>query len=826
MRKSALVLLFLSAVVMPFRTEAQAQIVTPLPQATPGSPYAVQLGMALNGVYPFHFSLAGGSLPDGLVLGDGGLLKGFISETKENSYTFDIRVTDSIGSHTDASFMLRVSSTVPVVVALSRTKQVLSDGDLALGRESTALTAPGIPLEHGSPNRQQGMGLSGERVESRGSVEIKTASYAPVAGGGVTAMAHSAAGPPLQGLTPNPREDGTDAAQSTVAVPSFKGPVDAGDTIKVATNGAKVDSEISFCVIPGESSGKEDDCAKAGVDGVTRSLVHVGMDPPAKTVKITDDKEISVVFDTPLTCGQIVVLVAGENFKATRVCKNIPTAITQSIGNGTSVIEGHAAPSRKNAKHKDEFDSEIRITLRKCAVPNLRTLLHPQDPDFSCESPEENLGQLRVTSMPVSNGPSGQDAYVNTDANGDFTATLQTPISCDNEERLRNGEGKEKGEYVYVSAAQMDKNSNIINYSPWVRACSPQKKLSNCMQAYNDCDESFSLVGGLEQSDLSAQDNQTGAFIRAFTRTAHVWGSIRLLGAPVVSDTQNVVSAAADPTGVLTSKSFATVGNAVDYLVGGEFGTIKTSRDGGRYSISFIAGIGATTPLTSQKLVLAYTVPPVNTVECAQLQSRFTPKNGYPVAPASFPGTPYCLYNTIGVTSPTMSNPGTQVTTLGFTNQDRSSFLIKYGGGFRTVDRFHTGKSSICGDKSDVDPEFAPCERGIVDFVVGQDEAITGGLLRRFVLKIDGVHPLPIAGSSYLYLFGSAAIRLAPNQNSSPLILQSATLTQVSVPSASVFVLPLKQPNRDFYRFGVGLNLNAIFKKLSTTTTAADKTTP
>jgi hypothetical protein len=53
---------------------------------------------------------------------------------------------------------------------------------------------------------------------------------------------------------------------------------------------------------------------------------------------------------------------------------------------------------------------------------------------------------------------------------------------------------------------------------------------------------------------------------------------------------------------------------------------------------------------------------------------------------------------------------------------------------------------------------------------------------------------------------------LQSNQNLPPLILQTPPTT-VTVPSPTVIVLPLRQPNRDYYRIGVGLNINQLWCK-------------
>jgi hypothetical protein len=97
---------------------------------------------------------------------------------------------------------------------------------------------------------------------------------------------------------------------------------------------------------------------------------------------------------------------------------------------------------------------------------------------------------------------------------------------------------------------------------------------------------------------------------------------------------------------------------------------------------------------------------------------------------------------------------------------------------------------------------------------VGQEQAIPGGIARHLVVKLDGVHPLPIGDSKILYLFGSVSMRFAHNVNQDPLILATADATQAPVPSASTALLPLRQSDRDFYRLGIGLNLSVIFDKL------------
>lgn len=224
---------------------------------------------------------------------------------------------------------------------------------------------------------------------------------------------------------------------------------------------------------------------------------------------------------------------------------------------------------------------------------------------------------------------------------------------------------------------------------------------------------------------------------------------------------------------------------------------------------SVIADFGATTPFSSQNVALTYVAPAPGTVECSTLVARFSAQSGYsPGLIAAPPGSTTCLQG--------------GYTDVAFSNQDRSNFLLKYGGGFRTTYPF------ICAGGTTA----KPCSNsyGVLDLTFGQDESVTGGSLRSVVFKLDGVLPIPTGNASWLYVFGSAYLRLNRNQNLSPLILQSAT--GVTIPSPTVIVLPLRQPNRDYFRLGVGINLSQIFCQISaggcpnkSTTTSSSGTT-
>ena len=349
---------------------------------------------------------------------------------------------------------------------------------------------------------------------------------------------------------------------------------------------------------------------------------------------------------------------------------------------------------------------------------------------------------------------------------------------------------------------------------------------------YHDCDMNFSIIGGVEQAGLSSQPSETDGFLRIFTRAgrkdAFAWGEIRLLSAPQQSSAGGVIAAFTDPSGGTITTAVSNVGTSIDFTVGGEY--LPRFEKGWEYTISALAGAGGTTPLSSNSVTQAFTAPALGTVECNVLYTKFQKyftESQFNIAkndPTKDLGTTAgaCLLNmnspTVVSGSPTKYAP---INTIGFSNQDRSNFFGKWMVGLRTIDRFKAPGAIACGDLDTVN-NIAPCQRGIVDFTVGQDGSITGGILHDWVFKVDAVHPLPIKGTAFLYLFGSFSMRTAKNVNNDPLILQAASLTTVTgtgstaVPNINTVVLPLQQPSRDFYRFGVGVDALCIFNKIFT----------
>jgi hypothetical protein len=444
-----------------------------------------------------------------------------------------------------------------------------------------------------------------------------------------------------------------------------------------------------------------------------------------------------------------------------------------------------------------------------------------------------------LTSSPLSAG----NYPVTVRADGSFSATL-------------NSAQLAAGDYIGIS-----QTVTPMGGVPVIKSIVPLQPTNYdgvCKYGFNDCDYIWTLLGGIEQADLSSQSSQTEGFIDMFVRAPWNmrWGSIwlrsRFMGAPASTNTLNVATAATNATGFTTAQLPQNV-LAVDYNIGYQHDfLLPGNKNPGSAMFTWgpVISFGATTPLDASAPTLAYSVPNYGTNECTQLQARFgapfTLSGASATAPVTLTGKPnpngYSPYlpppgyyngTTIGcVVQPvpgssgnvaSVSQPGTQITTIAFSHEDRSSFLLKWQAGVRLINRWHSGASSVCSTwsppNSGEHANDGRCSRMIADITFGQDQSITGGYLRHFVMKNDILLPI---GTTGLYFFGAASTRFSRNTTYSPLILNSVPIASgtnppagsVTIPSPSVFVLPLKQPDRDYYRIGFGIDVTALIKPL------------
>jgi uncharacterized protein YhjY with autotransporter beta-barrel domain len=108
---------------------------SPLPPAAGGTAYATTINVA-GGFQPYVFSLAGGSLPPGLVFASSGSLSGI--PTSAGTYTFTLHVADAATQTADKSYQLVVNAP-----AIAITPATLPNVQAGTAYPSTTLAASG-----------------------------------------------------------------------------------------------------------------------------------------------------------------------------------------------------------------------------------------------------------------------------------------------------------------------------------------------------------------------------------------------------------------------------------------------------------------------------------------------------------------------------------------------------------------------------------------------------------------------------------------------------------------------------------------------------------
>ncbi len=403
---------------------------------------------------------------------------------------------------------------------------------------------------------------------------------------------------------------------------------------------------------------------------------------------------------------------------------------------------------------------------------------------------------------------------------GDTVATVEPGKWNDSSITVITPDLSDEREPELVGVYVLDGDGKLLAFSESAFTLNPQ---------WGDLDErplDINFVGGYEEGFQSSQASTSDGFLAFYGRRLFAndrlgpYFAARLQTAPQASGTYSVVSVLSNPTGAVTSTNLNSVGAAVDLSIGTEW-QFKKGIDNHRTSLSFIAGTGFITPLQSNTIAATFTMPNFGTVECTELQGRLAPVlagrdyNG--IVANTTAGSASCFSNTLNSTT-----KPTAVTLLEYAVPDSPNFYPKYNFGLRIVNRY-PGTSE--GPENCV--EGSKCQRGYVDFTVGRSAALTGGTLKHGVFTIDAIHPLPVPNMNYIYLFGSASKRFGNLPGSvSPLVLTSGTSTAADGPNPATLVVPLTQPDRDFYRIGVGVNITQIFSALSGKSNEAGTTSP
>jgi hypothetical protein len=144
--------------------------------------------------------------------------------------------------------------------------------------------------------------------------------------------------------------------------------------------------------------------------------------------------------------------------------------------------------------------------------------------------------------------------------------------------------------------------------------------------------------------------------------------------------------------------------------------------------------------------------------------------------------------------------------TIALVTPERDRFLRQYYAGLRLKTFYYDRKSD------------QPINRfpAMIDILFGRNESVTGNL-KKNVFRLEGFVPLPFRDASFIYLFGTATLKLGGTPRTFlPLTLPPPpVLANGNSPSPSdpnVIVVPINRieslrSTRDFYNFGIGFNL-------------------
>lgn len=313
-------------------------------------------------------------------------------------------------------------------------------------------------------------------------------------------------------------------------------------------------------------------------------------------------------------------------------------------------------------------------------------------------------------------------------------------------------------------------------------------------------------VVGLEQVGASSADSEMKPFldffftapIRFTPKTAELprvstWGQIRLSATPqqaaaigvFPSNLSNQVATASNSTGLVQSFDFL-AGFEARAFGANKFSTSLVPGVKQRTAFYFTAGGGAISPLsTTRQSAQIWKVPAEDSSQRAVFVERF----GEAAGKKSY---------------------------IAFVLPERDRFLRQFYAGIRLKTFFYDRNEQLIN-------RFP----GILDVMFGQNEAVTGGSLkhdvkdsngetigrrRSYVMRLDGFYPLPFKEASFLYLYGTAMLKLGNGgvRVSTPLFLDPAP--EISVTNKDVFIQRAVQ-DQDYYKIGVGINLTELFNR-------------
>ncbi len=229
-------------------------------------------------------------------------------------------------------------------------------------------------------------------------------------------------------------------------------------------------------------------------------------------------------------------------------------------------------------------------------------------------------------------------------------------------------------------------------------------------------------------------------------------------------------------------------------------------------TLSFIAGGGAITPLTTSpsQISQAYFVTPdIYNFYANPQYDPIKPTSSETSGQQSIGRYTQALMKTCGETTPPpITEPTPNACYVSFYPQDRSRFFRHYEGGLRLKVPLSPAGSPLTTFPAQIDTTF------------GQNEYVTRGQLRNFVLHVGAITPLPYADKVAIYAFGGMDFGVNGHGDPpGPLLLPApsnyplnSTTPTPTASTANTVNIQVPQPNRDRYALGLGWDILGLVK--------------
>jgi Putative Ig domain len=277
------------------------------------------------------------------------------------------------------------------------------------------------------------------------------------------------------------------------------------------------------------------------------------------------------------------------------------------------------------------------------------------------------------------------------------------------------------------------------------------------------------------------KDPETGNVLQTQTTDClprfSVWGDVRLTS--TAEQVKALADVQSDSVAAITGGKLNQIASAFDFTVGPE---VRLARFNNTH-LGLIAGFGAVSPLSPTQSAQIFQVPDEKSSQAAAFFAKYPGAKGKDQ--------------------------------IAFIAPDRDRFLRQYFAGFRfkTYNVLHCEKNDNDCITNGQEGELQRTFPATFDVTFGQNEAVTGGHLHKFVVGLDGFYPLPFPDKArFLYLFGSARLKAGgPKNNATPFILATAA-SSVKITDPTVFIADPTPTNRDTYRIGFGVDLFELFK--------------